>query len=85
MPYTKSDSPNTMKNLDEVVRVKAIDILNAMLEEGYDEESAIPISISQAKEWQEDANQKEIDQLLEKDITEHHDEDSNSGVCKMRM
>lgn len=78
MPYTKSDYPNSMKNLDRTVRIKAIDILNAMLEEGYEEESAIPISISQAKEWKEEADQKEIDELLSKDITTH-EEDSDSA------
>lgn len=71
MPYTKSDYPDSMKNLDKVVRVKAIDILNAMLKEGYKEENAIPISISQAKEWAEKADQQEVDELLKKDITKH--------------
>lgn len=78
MPYTKSDYPNSMKNLDRTVRIKAIDILNAMLEDGYEEDSAIPISISQAKEWIEEADQKEIDELLKKDITTH-EEDSDSA------
>lgn len=78
MPYTKSDYPNSMKNLERTVRIKAIDILNAMLEDGYEEDSAIPISISQAKEWIEEADQKEIDELLKKDITTH-EEDSDSA------
>ncbi len=67
-----------MKNLERTVRIKAIDILNAMLEDGYEEDSAIPISISQAKEWIEEADQKEIDELLKKDITTH-EEDSDSA------
>lgn len=71
MPYTKSDYPNSMKNLDEVVRVKAIDILNAMLKDGYDEDTAIPISIDQAKKWREKADQQEQEKLLNKDITKH--------------
>lgn len=71
MPYTKDDFPNSMKNLDKIVRIKAIDILNAMLKEGYKEENAIPISISQAKEWAEKADQKDKDDLLKKDITSH--------------
>lgn len=80
MPYTKSDYPNTMKNLDQIVRVKAIDILNAMLKEGYDEENAIPISISQAKEWKEKASQKEKDQLFDKDITAHDKKSDTSRL-----
>lgn len=78
MPYTKSDYPDSMKNLDELVRIKAIDILNAMLEEGYEEEHAIPISISQAKEWRANANQKEIKQLRDKNITKH-EKDSDTA------
>lgn len=31
MPYTKNDYPDSMKNMKEIARFKAIDILNAML------------------------------------------------------
>ncbi|MCB2196708.1 MAG: DUF2188 domain-containing protein [Bacteroidetes bacterium] len=52
MPYTKNDYPNTMKNLPEKVREKAIEILNTLLEDKKMEESiAIPTSISRAKDW----------------------------------
>lgn len=81
MPYTKSDYPNTMKNLDEKVRLKAIDILNAMLEEGYEEENAIPISINQAKEWIENANQEEMDELSNKNLTKH---EKNSDSARLQ-
>lgn len=52
MPYTKKDYPASMKNLIPEIRDKAIDILNALLEEekmgiGY----AIPTAISRAKDW----------------------------------
>ena len=33
MPWTKKDFPNSMKNLPEAVRNKAIEIANALLEE----------------------------------------------------
>jgi uncharacterized protein YdaT len=36
-----------MRNL----RLKAIEIANALLEEGYDEGKAIRIAIAKAKEW----------------------------------
>lgn len=51
MPWTYVDYPSSMKNFDKRTRNKAIDIANALLEEGYDEGRAIPIAISQAKKW----------------------------------
>lgn len=71
MPYTKLDFPDSMKNLDKIVRIKAIDILNAMLKDGYDESNAIPIAIDQAKDWSKNAEKGEKDKLLNKDITKH--------------
>lgn len=53
MPWTKKDYPESMKNLSEIVRNKAIEIANALLDEGYDEDRAIPIGISQAEKWAE--------------------------------
>ncbi|KRN93215.1 hypothetical protein [Pediococcus stilesii] len=57
MPWSKNDYPDSMKNLSEKVRNKAIEIVNALLDEGYKEERAIPIGISQAEKWAD--NQKE--------------------------
>lgn len=71
MPYTKSEYPDSMKNLQPVVRMKAIDIVNAMLKEGHEEKQAILISIAQAKDWAKEATEKEIAELSNKDITEH--------------
>lgn len=52
MPWTKKDYPDAMKNLDKEVRDKAIEIANALVkEENMEEGRAIPIAISQAKEW----------------------------------
>lgn len=51
MPWTHSDYPHSLKNLDERVRNKAVDIANALLGDGYDEGRAIAIATSQAKEW----------------------------------
>lgn len=52
MPWTKNDYPNSMKNLPAIVRNKAIEIGNAMLEEKHmDEGIAIATAISRAKEW----------------------------------
>jgi uncharacterized protein YdaT len=51
MPWDESHFPRSMVNLSPAVRSKAIEIANALLAEGYDEERAIRISIWQAKRW----------------------------------
>jgi uncharacterized protein YdaT len=40
-----------MKSLPPVLREKAIEIANALLEEGMDEGKAIRIAIARAKRW----------------------------------
>jgi len=59
MPWNMKDFPPAMKNLEELTKKKAIDIGNALLDEGYPDDRAIPIAISQAKEWVERADEKE--------------------------
>lgn len=54
MPWTKNDYPPSMKNLEPRIRVKAIEIANALLEDGSEEGRAIAIATSQAEKW--DAN-----------------------------
>jgi hypothetical protein len=49
MPWTSSDYPNSMKNLDPKVRERAIHIANAILQEGGDEGMAIATGIKRAK------------------------------------
>ena len=80
MPFDRRNYPNSMKNLDKVIRDKAIDIANAMLEEGYDEDNAIPIAISQAKDWAEDASQSEKNKIRKKDLKDHEKSEGKSGV-----
>lgn len=75
MPWTMNDYPSSLKNLDKAVRKKAIDIANAMVDEGYDEGRAIPIATEQAKEWHDNASKKEIDKFMEEgDPTERSEE-----------
>ena len=51
MPWTKKDYPPAMKNLPAKVRHKAIEIANAILEDGkLDEGAAIATGISKAKD-----------------------------------
>lgn len=54
MPWTKNDYPPSMKNLEPRIRDKAIEIANALLEDGSEEGRAIAIATSQAEKW--DAN-----------------------------
>ncbi|MGE7766135.1 hypothetical protein [Peribacillus sp. NPDC096540] len=49
MPWNKNEYPDSMKNLDKDVREKAIQIANALLNEGYEDGKAIPIAIDRAK------------------------------------
>ena len=51
MPWNDERYPASMRGLDVRVRRKAIEIANALLEEGYDEGKAIRIAIAKAKEW----------------------------------
>lgn len=80
MVWTKDDFPSAFKNLKEEVRLKAIDIGNAMIADGYKEGRAIPIAISQAKEWAEDAGKKDKEELKEKDITKHKKESDGARL-----
>lgn len=59
MPWDLNDYPNSMKNMDPLVRKKAIDIANALEEEGYEDNRAIPIAQSQAQEWYDNASEEE--------------------------
>lgn len=45
-----------MKNLSGSTRAKAIEIANALLEEGYEEGRAISIAIAKAKEYTDSMN-----------------------------
>jgi uncharacterized protein YdaT len=54
MPWTKGDYPESLKNFEPLTRNKAVEIANALLEDGYEEGRAIAIATSQAKEWAED-------------------------------
>ena len=59
MPRSSKDFPASMKNLEPLVHKKAIDIANALLANGYPDDRAIPIAISQAKEWFDNADSAE--------------------------
>jgi len=54
MPWSEDRYPASMKNLTPEVRNKAIEIANALLEEGYAESRAIAIATAQAERWGEE-------------------------------
>lgn len=51
MPWNYAYYPDSMKHLPDAVRWKAIEIANALLEDGMEEGKAIRIAIAKAKEW----------------------------------
>jgi uncharacterized protein YdaT len=53
MPWTKKDYPDSLKNFEPRIRNKAIEIANALLDEGHEEGRAIAIATSRAKDWNE--------------------------------
>lgn len=80
VPWDMRDYPNSFKNLDPLVRKKAIDIANALLENDYPDDKAIPIAISQAKEWMENTSKEEKDLFeKEKNPTKKDQHDTSSS------
>jgi len=51
MPWNEQYFPPAMQRLPRPVRLKAIEIANAMLESGEDEGRCIRVAIAQAKRW----------------------------------
>jgi uncharacterized protein YdaT len=51
MPWTSTYYPVSMKNLPPAVRLKAIEIANALLEAHRPEGQAIRIATARAKQW----------------------------------
>lgn len=81
MPWTMKDYPESWKNLDRLERRKAIDIGNAMLEDGYKESEVIPIATSQAEKWYKNASEKDLEKLQHQSVTQH--EKSSSANPKL--
>jgi uncharacterized protein YdaT len=51
MHWNCNNYPRSMRNLDVHVRETAIEIVNTLLDEGYEESRAIPIAIAEARMW----------------------------------
>ena len=58
MPWNMKDYPASMKTWIRWFE-KAIDIANALLNDGYTDDRAIPIATSQAEKWLENASEEE--------------------------
>ena len=53
MPWSEDHFPRSMANLSPLTRAKAIEIANALVEQGCEEGKAIRIAIAKAKRWAE--------------------------------
>ena len=51
MPWNERYYPPAMEHLSPIVRAKAIEIANALLDEGHDEGFCIRVGIARAHEW----------------------------------
>ena len=80
MSWDLNDYPDSMKNMHFLVRKKAIDIANALEEEGYEDDRAIPIAQSQAQEWYDNASvteKKEFEKEPEPSKQDDHPSTAN--------
>ena len=71
MPWTKTNYPNSLKNLPQTVRNKAIEIANALFKKGNMEEGRIiAIAITNAKKWANNRGltAKKLPKRLQKEI-----------------
>lgn len=82
MPWNMNDYPTSMKNLAPLIRKKAIDIGNALLADGYPDDRAIPIAISQAEKWYQEAStadKKAFEQEANPTKRDSHKQDKHAG------
>lgn len=79
VPWTLDDYPDSMKNLSKVTKKKAIDIANALIEDGYKDQQAIPIAINQAKEWYDKTSEDEREDYLQHGKVTVHDQKHKSN------
>lgn len=79
MPWDTNDYPDSMKNMDTLLRKKAIDIANALVAQGYEDNRAIPIAHAQASEWFDQASPEERKAFEEEPDPTKEDEHDASG------
>ncbi|NUY81959.1 hypothetical protein HUK80_13730 [Flavobacterium sp. MAH-1] len=59
MPWYNGDYPPSYKNQPEALREKAVEIANALLEDGTEEGIAIATGLKKAREYFKDKKQRE--------------------------
>ena len=82
MPWNMTDYPASMKNLDPLVRKKAIDIANALLDDGYPDDRALPIATSQAEKWLENASEEEKKEIRQENNPQKNDPHTKNKNAK---
>ncbi|MEK4662695.1 DUF2188 domain-containing protein [Priestia sp. FSL H7-0729] len=80
MPWNKQDYPVSMKNLKPRVRHKAIEIANALLDEGYEEGRSIAIATAKAEEWDENHPTPESSKSDSTSSSEHAEPKKSSST-----
>lgn len=80
MPWNKEDYPASFKNFEPLLRKKAIEVGNALLAEGYPEDRAIPIAISQSKKWLEEASEPEKNAFSKESYPKKSDKHSGEKI-----
>src|SRR5690625_3978335 len=65
MPWNMDDYPSSLKNFNKATKKKAIDIANALVDEGYNENRAIPIATEQAKKWYDNVSKNERENYVQ--------------------
>lgn len=80
MPWNMQDYPDSLKNFDDLLRKKIIDIANALVANGYEESSAIPIAISEGKDWYEQASKGDLANLKAKKNPSKNDTHDTSSA-----
>ncbi|MGO3201693.1 MAG: DUF2188 domain-containing protein [Ruoffia tabacinasalis] len=78
MPWNMQDYPDSLKNFEQLLRKKIIDIANALEESGYEDDRAIPIAINEGKDWYNNASQSERD-AFEKEANPQKDDDHDTS------
>jgi uncharacterized protein YdaT len=61
MPWYHGDYPPSYKNQPLKIREKAVEIANALLQEGVEEGVAIATGLKKAREYFKDSNNKNVD------------------------
>lgn len=82
MSWNMNDYPTSMKNLAPLIQKKAIDIGNALLADGYPDDRAISIAISQAEKWYQEASaadKKAFEQEANSTKQDSHKQDKHAG------